>query len=247
MSDPRPTDWFDLAFDELYADLYSHRDDCEARVLVHSLQEKFPLRGAVLDVACGAGRLLEPLRAAFGESVGIDRSAALLHRARARGSSSPLVRGDMRELPFRSGTFGSAVSLFTSFGYFDSVEQDRQALCEVGRTLAPSGRFVLDYLNPDTTIRHLIPSSVRRVGSVVVQERRWVDPSGPYLRKEVSVTGDEPVRYEERIRLYDAVGLQSLTSAARLRVEAFWGSYEGASYDRDHSPRLILLCEREDA
>src|SRR5690606_32100106 len=166
---------------------------------------------------------------------------------RARGSIFPLVRGDMRELPFRCGSFGSAVSLFTSFGYFDSVEEDRQAICEVGRTLASSGRFVLDYLNPDTTIRHLIPSSVRRVGSVVVQERRWVDPSGPFLRKEVSVTGDEPVRYEERIRLYDAAGLQSLTSAARLKVQALWGSYDGSPYDRDRSSRLILLCEREDA
>ena len=74
-----------------------------------------------------------------------------------------------------------------------------------------------------------------------------MDPTGPFLRKEVSVTGDEPVRYEERIRLYDAAGLQSLTSAARLRVEALWGEYDGAPYDRETSSRLILLCEREDA
>lgn len=241
----RPIDWFDQAFDELYADLYSHRDDSEARRLVQSLEERFPLQGPVLDVACGAGRLLEPLRAAFGASVGIDRSAPLLRRARARGVASPLIRGDMRELPFASRSLGSAVSLFTSFGYFDSVEQDSQALREVGRILPPAGRFVLDYFNPDTTVRHLIPSSIRQVGSLAVEERRWVDPSGPYVRKEVSVMGDEPVQYQERIRLYDAATLQSLCSAARLRVRELWGSYDGSGYDPDRSPRLILLCERE--
>lgn len=247
MSETRPTDWFDHAFDELYADLYSHRDDSEARRLVQTLEERFALRGAVLDVACGAGRLLDPLRSTFGASIGIDRSDPLLRRARRRGSVSPLVRGDMRDLPFVAAAFGSAVSLFTSFGYFDTVEQDGRALREVGRILVPAGRFVLDYLNPTTTIRHLIPSSIRQVGSVAVEERRWVDPSGPFLRKEVSVKGDAPMRYQERIRLYDAPSLQSLCLAAGLRVCALWGGYDGSVYDPDRSSRLILLCEKDSA
>jgi SAM-dependent methyltransferase len=235
MSKARPADWFDRAFDALYAELYSHRDDSEATQLVGSLAERFPLRGTVLDIGCGAGRLLDPLRAAFGSSVGLDRSWVLLRRARSRAVLVPLVRGDMRELPFADGVLGSAVSLFTSFGYFDNVAEDERALREAGRVLAPGGRFVLDYLNPEVT---------RQVGPVMVEERRWVDPSGPFLRKEVSVAGDESVRYEERVRLYAPSHLESLCEAVGLGVRALWGGYDGAAYDPEGSSRIIVLAER---
>jgi SAM-dependent methyltransferase len=62
--------------------------------------------GPVLELGCGTGRIALPLGRAGVTLVGIDRSEAMLARARARVKRSrmagrvQLVRGDIRQLPF---------------------------------------------------------------------------------------------------------------------------------------------------
>src|SRR3954471_10616301 len=62
--------------------------------------------GPVLELGCGTGRIALPLARAGVHVVGIDRSEAMLARARARVSRAAkagridLVRGDIRFLPF---------------------------------------------------------------------------------------------------------------------------------------------------
>ena len=73
---------------------------------------------------------------------GVDLSEPMLEEARARSPNLPgtplYVRWDARDLPFRE-QFDGAVSLFTSFGYFDDAEDDRRILRGVARALVPGG------------------------------------------------------------------------------------------------------------
>ena len=68
----------------------------------------------VLELGCGTGRIALPLARAGVHVVGIDRSAAMLNRARARVTRAAkagridLIRGDIRFLPFAAA--GAAVS-----------------------------------------------------------------------------------------------------------------------------------------
>jgi len=70
--------------------------------------------GPVLELGCGTGRVAIPLGRAGVPLVGIDRSAPMLTRARQRvrraklHSRVHLVRGDIRQLPFRSSAFAPA-------------------------------------------------------------------------------------------------------------------------------------------
>src|ERR1051325_11906771 len=63
--------------------------------------------GPVLELGCGTGRISIPLARAGVSLVGIDRSEAMLARARTRiararlKSHARLLRGDIRALPFR--------------------------------------------------------------------------------------------------------------------------------------------------
>jgi SAM-dependent methyltransferase len=153
----------------------------------------------------------------------------------------------MRALPFPACSFGAAVSLFTSFGYFETADEDAAVLAEVARVLQPGGRFVLDYLNPGPTIAHLIPSSQRTVGRRRVAERRWIDPAGPFLRKEITVLeeGADVVRYDERVRLYAPAELEEALRVEGLGTRTRWGSYSGEPFDPGRSLRVILLADRE--
>jgi SAM-dependent methyltransferase len=74
------------------------------------------VRGPVLELGCGTGRIALPLTRASARLVGIDRSGPMLaradmrrkagaSRARRRGQVS-FVRGDIRHLPFADARFG---------------------------------------------------------------------------------------------------------------------------------------------
>src|SRR5687767_5114521 len=99
-------EWFEEWFGEEYLRLYPHRDDVDADRAVGLLRRAVPWRAGlrVLDIGAGAGRHARAIVAAGAKCVGLDLSAALLRRAR-QATTAPLVRADMRRLPFRPRSF----------------------------------------------------------------------------------------------------------------------------------------------
>ena len=139
MTSSKPTrEWFRDWFGEEYLAIYPHRDEREAREAVDLYREvASPEPGSrLLDLACGAGRHLRELRAAGLDATGLDLSLTLLRSARSSGAADPLVRGDMRQLPFSTGSFGGLTSFFTSFGYFADAHRGRMS--EPQRVQRPS-------------------------------------------------------------------------------------------------------------
>ncbi|MHA6510963.1 class I SAM-dependent methyltransferase [Tessaracoccus sp. Z1128] len=90
----------------------------------------------VLDLACGAGAMIDRLARPGRTVIGLDRSEAELVEGRRRGRG-PLVLGHASYLPFADGSFDAVVS---SLGI--AVVSDRpRLLSEVARVLRPGGVF----------------------------------------------------------------------------------------------------------
>jgi SAM-dependent methyltransferase len=110
------------------------------------------LRGRVLEIGCGAGRMLGYLVTLGGEVTGIDVSGAMLDHCRRRYPSATLVQGDMRDV-------GSLVS-----GPFDAIlipdatldvlePEDRQGLLRaVAGLLAPDGALIFSSHNRESLV-----------------------------------------------------------------------------------------------
>lgn len=239
-----PEEWFRDWFGETYLALYPHRDRAEARAAVRLVEERIgPRRGAwALDLACGAGRHLAFLRAAGLRPVGLDLSAPLLREARRNGEATPLVRADMRRIPFASHAFDLLVSFFTSFGYFSTREEDESVAREARRVLRPGGRFLLDYLNAEHVRAGLVAEDEREVGGRRVRQRRWTEGGAVVKRIEVETGAGEPEVHHERVRLYEPEELEALLGRAGLRVGERLGDYDGRPHDV-RAPRLILIGE----
>lgn len=244
------TEWFEQWFGEEYHALYPHRDDEDARRAVALIRGVIPWHEGdrILDLACGPGRHAAELERCGGRVVGFDLSRAMLRRARER-TGARLVRGDMRALPFRDGSFALAVNLFTSFGYFVDDDEHRRVVQQVAAALTPGGHFVLDYLNAEQ-VRHRLElgeqwkrsGNGERRGGGEVRVTRRIGADGRFVIKEIELR-DEGRRFEERVRLYDAAELAALLTDAGLRVGAQFGNYDGGP-PGPAAPRVILVAAR---
>src|SRR5687767_3921625 len=98
--------WYQEWFGEEYLELYSYRDEHEARQQVAFFQAQCgALRGPLLDLACGKGRHLDELRIAGYSPIGCDLSWILLRTGMLEYGQMAVSRADMRALPFCSGSF----------------------------------------------------------------------------------------------------------------------------------------------
>ena len=238
------TEWFEQWFGEEYHALYPHRDEEDARRAIALIQRIAPWHSGdlVLDLACGPGRHAAELERLGARVVGFDLSRAMLRRARER-SRAALVRGDMRALPFRAGSFQLAVNLFTSFGYFLDDSEHTLVVGQVAAALAPGGRFVLDYLNAEQVRRSLERNaSDRREPPHDVRITRRIGPDGRFVIKEIELR-DAGRTFQERVRLYTPGELAALFHDAGLQVEGRFGNYDGSPAGPD-APRLILVGVR---
>ena len=117
-----------------------------------ALHATLPLspRSLVLDLACGDGCHGVRMAERAGRVVGLDRSSAYLHAARARGPAS-VVQANAAALPFADGTFDLAFCAHS----LGSLPDHRAALAELARVTGRDGWIAI--LESDPLHRVLMP------------------------------------------------------------------------------------------
>ncbi len=233
-------EWFASWFNDDYLALYPHRDAAEARQLVALIgQVTGWSRGwRVLDVGCGPGRHAVALEEAGLAPIGLDLSAALLRRARM-ATSAPLVRADMRRLPVRAASMDACLSLFTSFGYFESDAEHAATLAGMAATVRPGGWFVIDFLNA-AQVRGKVPATAGplEAGERGSHQRKYLSADQRFVIKEIHLSDGR--QFSERVRLFHATELEAMLTAAGIAVEQRFGDYQGARCI-DGAPRTLLM------
>ncbi len=240
-------DWFATSFGALYPILYAHRTlEAAAPECAFALQQlNIRPETFLLDICCGNGRHLVHLAKQATRAVGVDFSPELLNIARNTvGAHVRLVRADLRALPFHDA-FDAAFSFFTSFGYFQSEEENSAAAQSMIRVLKPGGKFFMDYFNAAYVETHLCPYSERVQQGYCIQEERWIDPGAQRVNKITTVFhGDKHVaRLGESVAMYSLDALCGLFHRAGLEIDRVFGDYEGQAFDSTQ-PRMILVGHR---
>ena len=204
----------------------------------------------VLDLCCGPGRHSIALARQGARVTGVDRSPFLLDKARSRADLEELdiewVQEDMR-LFVRPGEFDLAISLFTSFGYFED-EQNLTVLRNVFRSLAPGGFFIVDVMGKEIVARSFAASAVDEQpdGSVWVQAREIIDDwyrirSRWFLIRDRKVT---EATFDNA--LYSGRELADLLKKAGFEQVKLSGSLQGIPYDLN-AQRLVAVAQKQRA
>lgn len=137
------------SFADVYDDWY--RDVSDVDATVHKVAVLAARRGGgrVLELGIGTGRLALPLAARGLQVTGVDASAEMLDRLRAKDGAEQLtlVEADMADLPV-TGPFAAAFVAFNTFFNLTSRDAQERCLRRVHDVLAPGGWFVLEAFVP---------------------------------------------------------------------------------------------------
>lgn len=243
--------WFEEWFDSpLYEKLYAYRNKNEANQLADLIEREIPASDFpnILDLGCGRGRHSITLAERGYNVLGVDLSKEVIDKASEIAEERGLTNlrfevGDMRRTLDK--TFNAVVNLFTSFGYFLRDNENARVVQSVEQMLNKGGLFILDYLNAYKVRKDLVPEEEERFKDLVVHIQREIRENMVY--KHIRFTGedvDEPIKYHERVKLYELNWFEDVFKANGFDIKQVYGSYEGEPFDKENSPRLIMVAEK---
>jgi SAM-dependent methyltransferase len=130
-------------------DLWSKTYDAPLRLFfieqppMHALLETLPV-GVVLDAACGTARHGAHLAQAGHRVIGVDRSPAMLAKARERLPQGDFREGDLAALPVEAASVDAVVCALALVHLPDLAG----AMAEFARVVRPGGRVIISDVHP---------------------------------------------------------------------------------------------------
>lgn len=204
--------------------------------------------GSVLDLCCGPGRHSVELAARGFKVTGVDRSPFLLERAREyavkSGARVEWVKQDMREF-IRPAGFDLALSLFTSFGYFEDEQDDLRVLRNIHQSLKENGVLIIEVLGKERLARVWKDTMCNELadGSLIFQ-RPQIRDDWTRIRSEWTLVKEGRARtfiFEHTI--YSGRELKDRLLSCGFKHVQLFGDQEGSPYGLD-AQRLIAVARK---
>lgn len=223
------------------------------------VSEVRPVKGAVLELMAGTGRLSLPLIEAGATLTCVDGSQGMLdvlsRKLAQRGFQAEVLCLDVCRLGLPP-RFELAILPFQAFMEIIDEERQRAALAAVFRCLAPGGRFLCTLHNP-VVRRAQVDGLLRVVG-------RFPANDGALVVSGFETGGNPIVTRLQFFEMFGADGrmlwkrlllmeftlverdaFEAMARSAGFRVNQLYGSYDRASFDPARSPVMIWDLVKE--
>src|SRR5262245_20076689 len=233
------------AFDEDYLYFYEELLTLERTAaevaLVWKLLELEPGL-ELLDLACGHGRIANPLAERGVRVTGLDATPLFLELARRdaaeRGVEVEYVEGDMRAIPWVE-RFDRMLCWFTSFGYFTD-EENRRVLAGVNSALTPDGPFLAELNHRDNLLGRYAEETVSERGEDRMTDRHRLDlQTGRSFDQRTVLRGGKSRTFEFSVRMFTAAELQDWLRAAGFRDTRAYGE-DGEPLTLEHRRMAVV-------
>jgi len=254
-----PSDWWSGLFNALYlktdGDVVENRENTRQDVDLLIAAAGLVPDDRVLDLCCGQGRhTLELASRGFRNVTGVDRSRYLVRlarrRARAQSLTATFREGDARKFRAAESSFDCAVMMGNSFGYFDSVEDDREVLGKIKRALRSDGTLVMDLADGEWMAGNFERRSWEWIdqSQLVCRERSLSTDSARLISREVVVDAEKGVIadqfYAERLYTRETIS-DLLEEAGFSEIRFHEEPPTHSSRDQDlgmMARRMFLTC-----
>lgn len=233
-------DWFGS---EYYLKLYRNRNYDEARAFIDAIIAYLEPKSNAnfIDIACGRGRHSVYLNSKGYNVLGVDASENSI--IEAKKFENETLHFKIRNIldSFQDlGLFQIALNLFTSFGYFDTMQEHELGIKHFKQVLDKDGVLVIDYLNSNLTVNDLVANDEELIDGVTYKINRYVDQSK--IIKEIQVLDQENVfNFKEQVWAFTLDDFDKMLQKSALKIDAVFGDYFLNPFDVYSSPRMILI------
>lgn len=241
-SEPQTNTWYSSWFDTPYYHiLYKDRNYREAQIFMDNLTHylNLPEKAKVLDLACGKGRHAIYLNQLGFDVVGADLSEnSIAEATKNTNETLHFVLHDKR-VPFEQ-KFDAIFNLFTSFGYFENIEDDIKTLSAIKESLSEYGFAVIDFMNSQQVIDNLIPDETKEVDGITFYIKRFVIDG--FIIKEIDFEADgKKFHFTENVRAYTLEDFQQMMNETGIYLLDTFGDYKLKKFHKNTSERLIMI------
>jgi len=204
--------------------------------------------GAVLDMACGPGRHAIALAKQGFDVTGVDRTRFLLEKAKQNAEEQHArvtwVLDDMRGFA-KPDTFDLALSLFTSFGYFDDMAENQAVLRNLNTSLVPGGVLVMDMMGKERLAKIFQPTTSQSLpnGDLLIERRSIIRNWEMVENQWYVVSGKEVKTFTFRLWVFSAHELKDLLAEAGFSNINIYGDLDGNTYGPD-ATRLVAFARK---
>ncbi len=263
------TEYTGYADKPFLAELYDHVPQYSGRADADFYLDLCRQAGRTLELGCGTGRILIPAAARGSEIVGLDISAHMLKRCRAKLLAQPeevqnriqLVHESMVHFNLK-GTFDLVIVPFRALQHLISVEDQLGCLRCVHRHLTPGGRFVFDVFQ--VNLRKI---QTAKIGEEIEDLSELTLGDGRRLRRTHRFTsmhraqqwnGVEIIYYLTEsdgevkrlahsfpFRYFFRYEVEHLLERSGFRVLSIHGDFDRSPLD-DDSPEMIFVAEKDE-
>jgi len=217
----------------------------------------------LLELGCGAGRVLIPLAQAGYRVTGVDLSPEMLRLARAKAESAgvtdrvTLIQGDYCDAPL-GGPYRLAFAVMNTFLHLTTQADQLRALRHWREHLAPGGLLLIDVFHPDV-------GQLATLDGRLEWDKSWTDPeTGVTVMKWVTRVVDLAEQTLHVTLIYDEVAADGslrrtlvpydarylwrfeaelLLDKAGFVLEALYGGWDTGPFE-GNSDRMILVARR---
>ncbi len=201
----------------------------------------------VFDLGCGFGRHSIELAKRSFNVTGIDISRSLLKIAKKEARRAKVkpnfINKDIRKLKIRN-EFVGAIMMLNVFGIMSTEQEDEIILENIYKSLRKRGKIFIDLRNPEKLKKNNL-FKPKKIDSLKVRTKSTYYP----VQKQVLVERyfyekGKRKSYNVIARIYTCSELKILFEKHGFKIINFYGDFNGNKYNKDTSPRLILVGEK---
>ena len=239
-------EWFKNWFDSPYYHiLYKKRDSIEAKFFIDNLINflQVPNNSKIIDIACGKGRHSIYLEQKKMNVTGIDISQKSIDYAKKyENDNLHFFKHDMRR-EFKKDTYDFALNLFTSFGYFKTIEEHQAAINAMALNLKKEGYLIIDFMNVNKTLKDLVYNEEKKVDGIHFNITRRLKQN--YIEKKITFQNKkQDYVFKEKVMAFRLSDLSNFVVNAKLKIVNVFGDYSFMEFNEETSDRVILICKK---
>jgi SAM-dependent methyltransferase len=244
----RKKEWFDDEdfWREIYSFMFPERLFTETPEQIEKVLALTKPKGkAALDLCCGPGRCSIAFAQAGFQVTAVDRTKYLLDKARARAKAAKMkiewVQADMRDFA-RADAFHLALSMFTSFGYFDDKREDLQVLDNILTSLKLGGVCLIDVMSKERLAGILQPTTCNELpdGAKVIQRHEIFDDWTRIRNEWILIRKGRAKSFKFHHTIYSGQELKDRMELVGFTEVKLFGNLDGEEYG-PNAHRLIAV------